>query len=237
MRGEVLHYDEHQGFGFIAGADGKRYSFARENLRREMALARGDAVEFQPNGDRASNIFSVRARMTGPAESAAPAAAAAVQLPGNAPAAPVHFGRSAESGSAESTSIWSYFWRGLTTNYINVSGRARRKEFWGFCLFWTIGLAVAIGVGLSVDLSRGDVEGGGDTPIVMLGLFGLYVLLTFLPWVALIVRRLHDLGLTGWLAILCFVPYVGGLATLVFALIPTQAADNKWGPVPAGVRF
>ena len=85
-----------------------------------------------------------------------------------------------------------------------------------------------------MDLSRGDVEGGGDAPIVMLCLIGLFFLLTFLPWVALIVRRLHDLGLTGWLAILCFLPYVGGLATLVFALIPTQAGGNKWGPVPPG---
>ncbi|TIO43135.1 MAG: DUF805 domain-containing protein, partial [Mesorhizobium sp.] len=114
---------------------------------------------------------------------------------------------------------------------------ARRKELWGFCLFWTIGLVVAIGVGFSADLSRGNVEGGGDEPVVMFGLLGLYVLLTFLPWVALVVRRLHDLGLTGWLAILCFVPYVGWLATLVFGLIPTQAGDNKWGPVPSGVRF
>ncbi|RWF74290.1 MAG: DUF805 domain-containing protein, partial [Mesorhizobium sp.] len=30
---------------------------------------------------------------------------------------------------------------------------------------------------------------------------------------------------------------VGWLATLVFGLIPTQAGDNKWGPVPGGVRF
>ncbi|WP_192384132.1 DUF805 domain-containing protein [Mesorhizobium silamurunense] len=237
MRGEVLHYDQEQGFGFITGADGKRYSFAREDLRREMALARGAEVEFQPNGDRASNIFSVRARVAGPAEGAAPTAAAATPPPGGAPVVPAHFGRNAENGTTQSTGLWSYFWRGLTTNYVNFSGRARRKEFWGFCLFWTIGLIVAIGVGLSVDLSRGDIDGGGDEPIVMLGLLGLYILLTILPWIALIVRRLHDLGLTGWLAILCFVPYLGGLATLVFALIPTQASDNKWGPVPAGVRF
>ncbi|MDX8467798.1 DUF805 domain-containing protein [Mesorhizobium sp. VK23B] len=235
MRGEVLHYDQEQGFGFITGADGKRYTFAREDLRREMALARGAEVEFQPNGDRASNIFSVRARMAGPADGAAPATAATAELPSSAPVAPTHFGRNAENEATQSTGLWSYFWRGLTTNYVNFSGRARRKEFWGFCLFWTIGLVVAIGVGLSVDLSRG--EGGGDEPIVMLGLICLFFLLTFLPWVSLIVRRLHDLGLTGWLAILCFVPYVGGLATLVFALIPTQAGDNKWGPVPAGVRF
>ncbi|RWA58050.1 DUF805 domain-containing protein [Mesorhizobium sp.] len=237
MRGEVLHYDQEQGFGFITGADGKRYTFAREDLRREMALARGDAVEFQPNGDRASGILSVSARTAGAAESAAAAAAAAGPLPGSAPVSTAHFGRDAESGAAESTDLWSYFWRGLTTNYVNFSGRARRKEFWGFCLFWMIGLVVVIGAGLSVDLSRGDVEGGGDVPVVMLGLIVLFFLLTFLPWVALIVRRLHDLGLTGWLAILCFLPYVGGLAALVFGLIPTQAGDNKWGPVPAGVRI
>lgn len=236
MRGEVLHYDQEQGFGFITGADGKRYSFAREDLRREMALARGAEVEFQPNGDRAGNIFSVRAHMAGPAEGAAPAAAAAAPLGGSAPVAPAHFGRNAENGTTQSTGLWDYFWRDLTTNYVNFSGRARRKEFWGFCLFWTIGLAVIVGVGLSVDLGSG-IEQGDDLPIVMIGLVVLYILLTFLPWVALLVRRLHDLGLTGWLAVLCFLPYVGWLATLVFALIPTQAGDNKWGPVPVGVRF
>ena len=237
MRGEVLHYDEEQGFGFITGADGKRYTFARENLRREMALARGAEVEFQPNGDRASSIFLIRARTGGAPEGAQPAATAAPVLPGSAPAAPAHFGRNTGNDTAQSTGLWDYFWRGVTTNYVNFSGRARRKEFWGFCLFWTVGLLVAIGVGLSIDLSRGDIEGGGDEPVVMLVLICLFFLLSFLPWVALIVRRLHDLGLTGWLAILCFLPYVGGLATLVFALIPTQAGENKWGPVPAGVRF
>ncbi|TIW32039.1 MAG: DUF805 domain-containing protein, partial [Mesorhizobium sp.] len=50
MRGEVLHYDEDQGFGFITGADGNRYTFAREDLRREASMARGTAIEFQPAG-------------------------------------------------------------------------------------------------------------------------------------------------------------------------------------------
>ena len=56
------------------------------------------------------------------------------------------------------------------------------------------------------------------------------------PWIGLIVRRLHDIGLTGWLYLLFFIPTVGGLIILVFALIPTQAQENQWGPVPAGVR-
>ncbi|TIU14951.1 MAG: DUF805 domain-containing protein, partial [Mesorhizobium sp.] len=62
MRGEVLHYDEDQGFGFIAGADGNRYTFAREDLRREATIGRGTAIEFQPAGGRARDVFSIRAQ-------------------------------------------------------------------------------------------------------------------------------------------------------------------------------
>ncbi|WP_352724395.1 hypothetical protein [Mesorhizobium sp. M0500] len=62
MRGEVLHYDEDQGFGFITGADGNRYTLAREDLRREASVAGGTTVEFQPAGGRARDVFSIRAQ-------------------------------------------------------------------------------------------------------------------------------------------------------------------------------
>ncbi len=41
MRGEVLHFDEGQGFGYISGADGNPYTFRREDLRRQTAIAKG----------------------------------------------------------------------------------------------------------------------------------------------------------------------------------------------------
>src|SRR5690606_29934821 len=56
MRGEVLYYDEAQGFGFLQGADGNRYTFTAENLRRPMEPVKGAAVEFQPKGDKARAI-------------------------------------------------------------------------------------------------------------------------------------------------------------------------------------
>ncbi|TIW93950.1 MAG: DUF805 domain-containing protein, partial [Mesorhizobium sp.] len=43
-------------------------------------------------------------------------------------------------------------------------------------------------------------------------------------------------GLTGWLFLVVFIPTIGWLIVLVFALIPTQARKNQWGPVPAGVK-
>ncbi|RUW18093.1 DUF805 domain-containing protein, partial [Mesorhizobium sp. M4B.F.Ca.ET.013.02.1.1] len=60
MRGEILHYDEDQGFGFLTGADGNRYSFAREDMRRETSLTKGAVVEFQPDRGQARNVYSVR---------------------------------------------------------------------------------------------------------------------------------------------------------------------------------
>ena len=64
----------------------------------------------------------------------------------------------------------------------------------------------------------------------------LFLLATFLPGLALVVRRQHDIGLSGWFYLLVLIPYVGGLIVFVFTLIPSQKHDNKWGPVPYGVK-
>ncbi|GLS41823.1 hypothetical protein GCM10010869_74200 [Mesorhizobium tianshanense] len=229
MRGEVLHYDEDQGFGFITGADGNRYTFARENLRREASIARGTTVEFQPSGGQARDVLSVRDQAT------TSTAATATPLAGNTSAAsaprPQHFGRSAGGEPAEATGLWDYFWRGLTQNYVNFAGRARRKEFWGYCLFWTISLLVIAGIGLFVDDAMGNFD-SDLSAVVTVGLCGVFVLATFLPGLGMTVRRIHDIGLSGWFYLVVFIPTIGWLIILVFALIPTQARENQWGPVP-----
>lgn len=236
MRGEVLHYDEDQGFGFITGADGNRYTFTRENLRRETAMTNGTAVEFQPGGGQARDVFSIAGLAPSPTVGALPLTTAPTRA-GNAPAAGAprqqHFGRFSEP--AESTGLWSYFRRGVTQNYFNFAGRARRKEYWGYCLFCTIALLVVIGIGVFADVEMGNLD-SAEMPAVTIGLVGVFLLATVLPGLGMIVRRLHDIGLSGWLCLLILVPTIGSLIILVFALIPTQARENQWGPVPAGVR-
>lgn len=236
MRGEVLHYDEDQGFGFITGADGNRYTFTRENLRRQTSMPKGTTVEFQAGGGQARDVFSITAQPASPAaeaaKSAAPAQASPAPAAGATPAQ--NFGRAAEP-AAEATDLWGYFWRGVTQNYFNFAGRARRKEYWGYCLFWTIALMVLIGIGVFTDAEIGNFD-NAEVPAMTVGLFGLFLLATFLPSLGMIVRRLHDLGLTGWLCLLILIPTFGSLIILVFALIPTQGRENQWGPVPAGVR-
>jgi uncharacterized membrane protein YhaH (DUF805 family)/cold shock CspA family protein len=215
MRGEVLHYDDEQGVGFIYGADGKRYAFERGDLRRLVPITKGTQVEFQADAANAREIFVVRGTMPGAAAS---------------------FGRDAVVAGPESTGLWSYFRRGLTSNYVNFRGRARRKEFWGFALFATILLILFVGAGLFLDDAAGNLDYGDALPTATIGAFGLFILLTILPGIAITIRRQHDIGLSGWFYLLVFVPYVGNLIILVFALIPSQKHDNKWGPVPYGVR-
>ncbi|TPM63846.1 DUF805 domain-containing protein [Mesorhizobium sp. B2-2-4] len=236
MRGEVLHYDETQGFGFITGADGERYTFAREDLRREIAIARGTAVEFQPGGGQARDIFPASAQSAPPTGVAAGAHArtgasvsSAAQI-----AQPRHFGRAASTGQAE-PGLWGHFWRGITENYFNFTGRARRKEYWAYCLFWFVALLAVTGIGIFADAAMGNLD-DAEMPAVTIGLFGLFLLATFLPGLGMTVRRLHDIGLTGWLFLVILIPTIGSLIILVFALIPTQARENQWGPVPAGAR-
>ena len=224
MRGEVLHYDEAQGFGFIAGADGNRYAFARENLRRAAAMARGTLVEFQESGGQARDIFVIRGEASAPATPAQPQA-------------PVHFGRFAVDERPAGTSLWSYFWAGYTTNFGNFRGRARRKEFWGFVLFTIVSFGVLSMIGIATDGAMGSMNGDFEAPFVTIALLCLFVLAILIPSIAVTVRRIHDIGLSGWFYLLIFVPWIGGLILFVFSLIPSQAHENKWGPVPAGIKI
>ncbi|RUZ78901.1 DUF805 domain-containing protein [Mesorhizobium sp. M7A.F.Ca.US.006.01.1.1] len=232
MRGEVLHYDEDQGFGFISGADGNRYTFTRESLRRETAMPNGTVVEFQPGGGQARDVFSIAAPIA--ADPGIKAASAQASVPPAAASPAQHFGRSSET--AEPSDLWGYFWRGVTQNYFNFAGRARRKEYWGFFLFWVVSLLVIGGIGLFADNEMGNFDSSVSAAVTV-GLCGTFVLATLLPSLGMTVRRIHDIGLSGWLYLVVLIPTIGSLIILVFALIPTQARENQWGPVPAGVRI
>lgn len=248
MRGEVLHYDEVQGFGFIEGADGNRYGFAREDMRQAMAVGKGTQVEFTPSGGQAQDVFPIHAPV---ARSAGPipqpgrsvpqfgrrgvAESQPAQPSQAAPRAPRYEPEYSDAAYGEpSTGLWSYFWQSITTNYVNFRGRARRKEYWAFVLFMILGgmaLGGVIGIVAAVSGQERD-----SLPMMTIVLVGIFCVAMILPSIAVTVRRIHDLGLSGWFYLLILIPYVGGIILFVFTLLPSQKHDNKWGPVPAGVR-
>ncbi len=221
MRGEVLHYDDSIGQGFISGDDGNRYAFARADLQQLQPLFKGSRVDFRTDGDLAHEIFVVEAaRVAAVAQSATAQAGTPAALP-------------VSEDPRAALSLFGYFKRAITTDYVNFRARARRKEFWGFVLFVYLGLAVLAAIGFGLDFALGNID--YEEPYITGGIVVLGWLAIILPSISVMVRRQHDIGLSGWFFLLFFIPYVGGLILFVFALIPSQKHENKWGPVPAGV--
>ena len=119
--------------------------------------------------------------------------------------------------------------------YATFSGRASRSEYWWWYLF-TFLVYLVLGVPLYV-LGIATSRDGGRTPgtlaIPLLILLTVFALGIIVPSLALTVRRLHDAGYSGLLALLLFIPYLGGLVMLIFALLPSSPAGAKYDPVSA----
>jgi uncharacterized membrane protein YhaH (DUF805 family) len=116
----------------------------------------------------------------------------------------------------------NWYLKGLK-QYAIFDGRARRKEYWLFSLFHILICVVLATIG-AVAAYVTDFSGFAFlAPIYLLG--------TLVPMIALGVRRLHDVGKSGWWHLLSLVPF-GGLVMLVFALTDSQSGSNEYGPNP-----
>jgi uncharacterized membrane protein YhaH (DUF805 family) len=108
--------------------------------------------------------------------------------------------------------------------YADFSGRARRKEYWMFVLFDVIFAIVAMILDNVLGIA---IEKIGYGP-----LYGLYVLATLIPALAVTVRRLHDVGKSGWMLFISLIPFLGWIWLLVLMLTDSQQGTNKWGQNP-----
>ncbi|MBT2481415.1 DUF805 domain-containing protein [Streptomyces sp. ISL-94] len=114
------------------------------------------------------------------------------------------------------------YYTDVLKKYADFSGRARRQEYW---MFFLCNLAVAIVVAII------DAVIGANMII-----YGLYVLAIIVPCIALTVRRLHDLGKSGWWCFIVFIPLVGGIWLIVLAATEGQPGPNQYGPSPKAVH-
>lgn len=111
-------------------------------------------------------------------------------------------------------------------NYANFNGRARRQEYWMFTLFNVlilIGLMIVAGIlgTLSEALA-----------FVGIALYMIYALATLIPTIAVVVRRLHDTGKSGWYYFIGLIPLVGGIILLVALCTDSDPGDNQYGANP-----
>ena len=120
--------------------------------------------------------------------------------------------------------------------YADFKGRARRKEFWMFSLFDSIFLLSAMVIDYAFieytlemycnDIYYNDAD-------VFPGFFEvLYSLALVIPGLAVTVRRLHDVGHSGWLLLIIFIPIIGWIWLFVLLCTDSQTGENKWGTNP-----
>ncbi len=148
---------------------------------------------------------------------------------------------------------YAKFWK----NFGNIEGRASRREFW-YVYIWNFLIMLPFVAAFIYVLVRALSEGGVPLDdaddyfehfdVSMLApahlvvgagsllVIGLYTLAQFVPWVCLLVRRIHDFNVSGWLALLCFIPRIGGLVILFFGLIAPTRGSNQYGAQPAKSR-
>ncbi len=119
-------------------------------------------------------------------------------------------------------------------NYTNFSGRARRSEYWYFILCnYLIVLALYLLLFFSILLTGNSEEGSiGTLGGLIYGIITLYSLATAIPSLAVLVRRIHDIGKSGWSLLIGFIPIVGTLIVLVWLFTDSQQGNNKWGANP-----
>lgn len=102
--------------------------------------------------------------------------------------------------------------------YADFEGRARRKEYWMFTLFNLIFAILAVVIDGLI----------GTGAIIYL----FYVLATLIPNLSVSVRRLHDVGKSGWMYLVALIPLVGFIWLLVLFTTDSQPGDNEYGPNP-----
>ena len=108
--------------------------------------------------------------------------------------------------------------------YADFNGRARRKEYWMFFLFNMIFAFVAAILDNVIGTASPELGDGI--------LYGLYALALFIPGLAVGVRRLHDVGKSGWMMFIALIPLIGAIWLIVLMVTDSNPGENQYGENP-----
>jgi uncharacterized membrane protein YhaH (DUF805 family) len=108
--------------------------------------------------------------------------------------------------------------------YSVIEGRASRKEYWYYTLFYSIFLSIAIGLDNLLDTNIGNLSYGV--------FYFVYGLVTVVPSTAVGIRRLHDIGKSGWMLFIVLVPIVGPFWLLILLCKKSEIGENKYSMFP-----
>ena len=109
--------------------------------------------------------------------------------------------------------------------YAVFSGRSSRAEYWYFILF---NLCISLII-TYIDKKIGTVQPSGFG-----SLFELYFLAVLIPSIAVCIRRLHDVGKSGWWLLISFIPLID-IWYIILTIKDSYPGENKYGPNPKGM--
>lgn len=131
--------------------------------------------------------------------------------------------------------------------FFGFGGRVRRSSYffgalaamalWSvLCVSVVAALAVANGAHLDATTTSLTIDDGGDFEgsIWALPVFAILGLIGLWSSVALTVKRWHDVGQTGWFAILTLPPFANFMMFVLLCLLPGTRGPNRFGPDPRG---
>jgi uncharacterized membrane protein YhaH (DUF805 family) len=114
------------------------------------------------------------------------------------------------------------------TNYVRLSGRSGRREFWVFPIVNLILLFLFVSISASL-----RSEGHYQAVNLVAMAFGAFALAVPIPTIAACSRRLHDTGRGAKWLFVAFIPALGPLVLGYWLSLPGDPASNQFGPSPA----
>ncbi|MXN77262.1 DUF805 domain-containing protein [Burkholderia sp. 4701] len=109
--------------------------------------------------------------------------------------------------------------------YARFDGRARRAEYWYFALL-TFLVSIACQLVTMVDRNATTIA------LLLSIVAALISLALIVPSISVTVRRLHDIGRSGWFLLIGLIPIVGGIVLLVWMCSRGNDGPNRFGPDP-----
>ncbi len=119
------------------------------------------------------------------------------------------------------------YWLGVFKKYADFDGRARRSEYWYYTL-----MNIIVMISLYILLIVSAVSESIIFSILFGALYLIYALGSLIPSLAVGVRRLHDVGKSGWMLLVGLIPLVGGIWLIVLMATDSQVGENEYGPNP-----
>ena len=111
-------------------------------------------------------------------------------------------------------------------NSFTLSGRASRSEYW----YWVLGGFIFQIVMIVGSLVLAIIE----IPVLP-ALMILAPILLVPGSITLVVRRLHDVGMSGWMWFVALVPVVGVLYLIYLFVQEGDIGENAYGAVPTNM--